>query len=151
MPPRRNAGLYVSSASVTDALFAELVQVFDTAQDFPEFPPWSGFIHPVPDSEWALGEQPAEIYARHRQTRFPEYLAKPVVVLDEQTARDKSVLVLSPLLTDDGVFVLHGVRFDARKVPGAAVNLSIGNQGLDDYYDIQFKGFETVDGEGSRI
>ncbi|KAH8109299.1 hypothetical protein DFH11DRAFT_1548427 [Phellopilus nigrolimitatus] len=86
------------------------------------------YIHPVPDSEWALGKQPAVIYARRRQMRLPQYLVKSVVILDEQTARDKSVLVVMPILMEDGIYVKHGVRFDARK---AVANLGISNRGLE--------------------
>ena len=68
----------------------------------------------------------------YRASRVPEYLAKPVVVADAQTAIDKSVLVLAPVLEENGEFVLYGVRFAAAKVPGAAMNIEISNQDIID-------------------
>ena len=124
--------LYVSSADVSARQRAQLQHAFDTAQDFPEIDPRPGYVRPVAHSEWALGRSAPEILARHREQHDAQFSAAPIVVLDARTARDSSVLLVSPVLGEGDELEFKSLRIDASRVPGAAVNIQLANQDLGD-------------------
>lgn len=97
----RKIALYISSANIGDEKRTEIQHAFDTAQDYDKVPPNPGYISHVPSQEWAIGLSPEDILARHRTQHVPQYAAKPIVILDQRTAEDGSVLVVAPVLNDE--------------------------------------------------
>ncbi|KAF8882278.1 hypothetical protein BD779DRAFT_938193 [Infundibulicybe gibba] len=138
--------LYVSSRSLSPNQLSSIQHTFDTAQDYPEIDPVPGWIRAVPSSEWAIGMSAEDIFARHSDSEETnsDYYFKPIVVLDDRTAEDESVLLVSPVLRDDDEWEFLAIRFSPDRVPGAAMNLSISNQTLEDYADVSTNGIETV-------
>lgn len=129
----RKVALYISSPNLSSSQQSQIQQEFDTAQDYPAVPPRPGYIEPVPSQEWAVGLSPEDILSRHRSQHVPQYAAKPIVILDDRTVEDGSILVVAPVLNDDtGAFEFKALRFVAGRVPAAAVNIQIGNQTLND-------------------
>ncbi|KAI0129091.1 hypothetical protein BJ170DRAFT_732742 [Xylariales sp. AK1849] len=90
----------------------------------------------------ANGLAPIEVWGLHWQSlhrRDAKVTGDPVVILDERTAQDNTILLLSspPAGYDNGTGVDGNVPLSLRlipeKVPIAAANLQIGNQTLDTY------------------
>ncbi|EIM90575.1 uncharacterized protein STEHIDRAFT_107355 [Stereum hirsutum FP-91666 SS1] len=112
----------------------DIQHAFDTARDYDKIPANPGYIEPVlPSQEWAIALSPEDILTRHRSQHVPQYAAKPIIILDARTANDGSVLVVAPVLNDEtGALDFKAIRFDAARVPAAALNIQIGNQSLND-------------------
>lgn len=94
-------------------------------------------------TNWALGLSQAEIWARHTAEWHPanyangeqdEWAHNPIVVVDDRTVRDGSVLVVDTDYEDGEEMrqVLKGVRFESVYVPVAVANLEIANLMLSD-------------------
>ncbi|KAF5337576.1 hypothetical protein D9758_016839 [Tetrapyrgos nigripes] len=133
--PQRNIALYVSSSAVTPELRAQIQQNFDTAPSAGGTSHRPGYIELVPDSDgWSVGMSPENIHRKHSEDYVPRYPRKPVVIMDERTAQDRSVLVVAPILdADTDQFKHMELRFVPSRVPDAAMNLEIGNQTLEEY------------------
>jgi hypothetical protein len=112
----RPVPLYTTSSEVSDGLIEELQATFHSAPSSP--PP--GLIQRVPNSEWAIGCSPTDILKRHREDHVREFTAKPLVIMDDQTARDKTVLLVEPRLGEDGAplqpIEARLLRFEPSKV-----------------------------------
>lgn len=61
-----------------------------------------------------------------------EWAQKPIVIADERTVSDGSVLVVDTVIEEDDSFTLKGVRFEAVHVPLTVANLEISNMSLDE-------------------
>lgn len=96
-------------------------------------------------TNWALGLSSDEIWTRHTAEWRPPNYAKgewdewarsPIVVVDERTVKDGSVLVVDTDYihdeSEEGRQALKGVRFEPVHVPVAVANLEIANLGLGD-------------------
>lgn len=130
----RKVALYISSRNVGEEKCTDIQHAFDTARDYDKIPANPGYIEPVlPSQEWAIALSPEDILTRHRSQHVPQYAAKPIIILDARTANDGSVLVVAPVLNDEtGALDFKAIRFDAARVPAAALNIQIGNQSLND-------------------
>ncbi|KAJ7148958.1 hypothetical protein C8R43DRAFT_1007799 [Mycena crocata] len=126
----RPVPLYTTSSEVSDALVEELQATFHSAPSSP--PP--GLIERVPNSDWAIGCSPTDILKRHREHHIREFAAKPLVILDNQTARDKTVLLVEPRLGEDGApqqpIEARWLRFEPSTVSVTAMNIKISNQSI---------------------
>ncbi|KAJ7672213.1 hypothetical protein DFH06DRAFT_1175659 [Mycena polygramma] len=124
--------LYTTSEQVNDGLIEELQITFHSAPSSP--PP--GLIQRVPNSDWAIGRSLSDILRRHREEHIREFAAKPLVILDDQTVADKTVLLVVPRLGEDGeplqLIEARWLRFEPSTVSITAVNLQIGNQSMDE-------------------
>lgn len=102
---QRKIATYTSDPAVTSDLQRELQQIFDTYKVFPEIDATVGYISLVPDSTWAFGLEPLNIWARHCKEDAPntEYCYKPIVIVDAQTVRDKTVLIVADFLNANDV------------------------------------------------
>ncbi|KAL0571437.1 hypothetical protein V5O48_010527 [Marasmius crinis-equi] len=130
----RKIALYVSSKDVTSEIRDQIQHDFDTTHDEGR-DPRPGWIELVSDSEsWSIGLSSQAIHEKHSAEYVPRYPRRPIVILDDRTARDRSVLVVCPTIseeTDD--WVHQELRFAPRRVPDTAINLVIGNQSLQEY------------------
>ena len=83
---QRKIATYISDSGVSTELRTELQHIFDTYQVFPEVPAQVGYISLVPDSTWALGLGPIDIWTRHRSEVAPQnvYCNKHIDILDAQ-------------------------------------------------------------------
>ncbi|KAJ7813389.1 hypothetical protein B0H14DRAFT_2853717 [Mycena olivaceomarginata] len=108
--------LYTTSSQVSNGLIEELQATFHSAPSSP--PP--GLIQRVPNSEWAIGCSPTDILKRHQEDHIREFTAKPLVIMDGQTARDKTVLLVEPRLGEDGAplqpIEARSLRFEPSKI-----------------------------------
>jgi len=129
--PERKIALYVSSSAVTPELQSQIQHDFDTTPGMAGTTR-PGWIEHVPNSKtWSIGLSPRDIHQRHSQEYVPQYPRKPIIILDERTVRDGSVLVVSPALNEETDQFEHAeLRFVPRMVPDTAANLVIGNQTL---------------------
>jgi hypothetical protein len=128
----RPVPLYTTSSEVNDGLIEELQATFHSAPSSP--PP--GLIQRVPNSDWAIGCSPTDILQRHREDHIREFTAKPLVILDDQTVRDKTVLLVEPQLGEDGAplqpIAARSLRFEPSTVSVMAMNLKISNQSIEE-------------------
>ncbi|THU87521.1 hypothetical protein K435DRAFT_867228 [Dendrothele bispora CBS 962.96] len=133
--PERKIALYVSSSAVTPECQAQIHHDFDTAPSVSGGQASPGWIEFVPESKtWSVGLSPEAIHTKHSEQFVPRYPRRPVIILDERTARDGSVLVVSPVVNEQtNQFEYSDLRFVSRRVPDAAMNLVIGNQTLAEY------------------
>ncbi|KAL0574563.1 hypothetical protein V5O48_007400 [Marasmius crinis-equi] len=129
--PERKIALYVSSKDVTPELRAQIQHDFDTTHDEGR-QPRPGWIELVPDSEsWSIGLSSQAIHQKHSDEYVPHYPRRPIVIMDDRTARDHSVLVVSPVVSEQTDQFEHAeLRFVPHRVPDTAMNLVIGNQTL---------------------
>ncbi|KAF7348716.1 hypothetical protein MVEN_01390500 [Mycena venus] len=128
----RPVPLYTTSSEVSDGLIEELQTTFHSAPSSP--PP--GLIRRVPNSGWAIGCSPTDVLKRHREDHIREFTAKPLVILDDQTVRDKTVLLVEPRLGEDGAplqpIEARSLRFEPSTVSVTAMNLKISNQSIEE-------------------
>ncbi|KAJ7711327.1 hypothetical protein B0H16DRAFT_1628993 [Mycena metata] len=128
----RPVPLYTTSSEVSDGLIEELQTTFHSAPSSP--PP--GLIQRVPNSDWAIGRSPTDVLKRHREDHVREFSTKPLVIMDDQTARDKTVLLVEPRLGEDGAplqpIEARSLRFEPSKVSVTAMNLKISNQSIEE-------------------
>lgn len=127
-----NVATYISSSNITPDLYKELQHIFNTYKVFPEIDAMEGYIAPAPDSSWAIGLNPLGIFARHQEENVSRYLYDPVVILDEQTARDMSVVIVSGVINEQEQEEAKMLRIAPQMVQVVASNLEIANQALDD-------------------
>jgi len=129
--PEPNIALYISSSAVSPELQAQIQHDFDTTPGMAGNAR-PGWIEHVPNSHtWSIGLSPQDIHQRHSQQYVPLYPRRPIIILDERTARDRSVLVVAPMLNEETDEFEHAeLRFVPRMVPDTAANLVIGNQTL---------------------
>ncbi|KAI0073267.1 hypothetical protein K474DRAFT_232529 [Panus rudis PR-1116 ss-1] len=126
--------LYISSDAVTPEIQAEIQHIFDTYPCL-GITPDPGYIKQVPASDWAKGLKPLEIYDEHGRDH-PVFRPSPIVILDERTAKDKSVVIVDEDWgeeeDEDGnqKLVPKSLRCVPEWVQMVVVNLSIGNQNL---------------------
>lgn len=137
MTPRRNqVALYVSSPNADTKIIDALQNTFDHPQDYPEIPTQPNYIHHLTEAnEWSmtgnLNVGYEQIYERHRKENYPAFYAKPIIILDERTTKDRTVVMVSPTLDDNsGRFVTKWFRLVPEKV--VAMNLQISNQDIND-------------------
>ncbi|TCD67577.1 hypothetical protein EIP91_012207 [Steccherinum ochraceum] len=138
-PPRRVA-LYISGRSITPSQTTALIHTFDTHQEWPTIPPMQDLFQCMENAEWALGLASSEIYARHceamkaSETFRAAWLYKPVVILDDRTATDETVVMAGTVMREDGESEYGDMRIVKEKVNSAAVNIQIGNQTLWEFW-----------------
>ncbi|EJD35587.1 hypothetical protein AURDEDRAFT_188671 [Auricularia subglabra TFB-10046 SS5] len=138
--------LYQTCAIPADVL-QRIQHALDTnGQDgFP--PPGHISLTAAPDA--THGMTPAQIHAHHWSALPPDTVGSPIVIMDEQTLRDDTLLVVAAKpepddSEDEGDPALDafelgagsgilGVRFAPAAVPLTVVNLQIGNQDLTSY------------------
>ncbi|TCD68426.1 hypothetical protein EIP91_010827 [Steccherinum ochraceum] len=142
MVERRNQiALYVSSASVTAAQVQRLQHIFDTFQELPEVPVMPDFIHAVDGATWALNLDPEPIYKKHKSDYSPEYFEAPILILDERSAKDDTVVVVHPEYVDQDTYKHIQLRSVPEKVSLLVANLEIANTDL-------FEMSEDLDADG---
>lgn len=130
MAERRNQiALYISSASVTAAQVQRLQHIFDTFQELPEVPLTPGYIHAV-DATWALNLDPEAIYNKHKSDYSSVYFEAPILILDERSATDDTVVVVPPDYVDKDTYNHMQLRCAPEKVSLLAANLEIANTDL---------------------
>lgn len=136
---------YISDPGVSPELHQELQQIFDTYKVFPEVDVTADYISLVPDSSWALGLDPLEIWTRHQRENAPkpEYCQQPVVILDAQTVRDRTVLIVADFENEDEVSEVGILRIAPPMVQLVASNLEIVNQTIDEV-SIAFTSWRTL-------
>ncbi|KAL0573768.1 hypothetical protein V5O48_008183 [Marasmius crinis-equi] len=125
--------LYVSSKDVTPDLCAQIQQDFDTANGS-QGPCYVRFV--LGSDNWTIGLSPEEIHHKHSAEYTPEsrHVLRPIVVLDERTAKDRSVVIVSPgVSAQTNEFGHAELRFVPSRAPDAVANLEIGNQTLREY------------------
>ena len=106
---------------------AKLSSLLDTFNASPYCPQPDNIIPSAP-ADATHGMTPAEIYTHH-WSKIPETAGisgDPVVVLDEQTLKDDTVVVVSQV--EDNTPLM--LRFVPDQAPLAVSNLQIGNQDL---------------------
>lgn len=135
IPPRQVA-LYVSSPLITPSQVTDLICVFHTHQEWPTIPPMQDLFHCVDNAEWALGLPSQDIYARHCEAMKASaefraaWLFRPVMILDDRTVSDETVLMASNVMREDGESEYGDMRTVKERVNSAAANIQIGNQTL---------------------
>ena len=130
---RHQVALYVASLDVSQDCLDRLQRIFDTSQDYPEIPPNPGYIHHIVEADtWANDLGLEEIYERHRREYYPTFYAKPIALVDRRTSEDESVILVAPELGESGEFETKWLRIDSVRVVGAAMNLEISKQSVDD-------------------
>jgi hypothetical protein len=125
--------LYVSDPAVTPELRAQIQHHFDTAPTVGrQNNPRPDYIEFVPGSDtWSIGMSSKDIHEKHSQEYVPRYPRKPIIILDERSAKDSSVLVIALIVDEETDEFKHmETRFVPSRVPDAAMNLEIGNQTL---------------------
>lgn len=130
---RNQVALYVSSSKINSELLKALLNIFNSSQDYPEIPPRPDYICHLPEADiWSLNAGYEQIYKKHRTEYYPAFYAKPIVIADERTSEDKTIVMVSPELQDSGEFVTRWFRIVPERVVGAAANLQISNQDIND-------------------
>jgi len=71
-----------------------------------------------------------EIYRRHSEERRKGFWRSPIIVMDDRTAKDKSVVLVAHSLLPRGRAVLKAVRFDPTQVVSACMNLEVANMDI---------------------
>lgn len=124
---RSQVASYVSSSAVSAELAARVEHAFDTSEN-------PGLIRPIRCSDylWALGYSPEMIYERHEAYwRCEDTYSGPIIILDERTARDESVLMVDTEPYEDGEgkksWALKSMRCTGGWAPAVAANLVISN------------------------
>lgn len=116
--------LLYSTCPIPDIKLSALLATFNASQYCPQ----PDNIAPSTSADATHGMSPAEIYAHH-WSKIPETAGisgDPIVVLDEQTIIDDTVLVVSQGEDDEPLML----RFIPEQAPLAVSNLQIGNQEL---------------------
>ncbi|KAF5358587.1 hypothetical protein D9758_007711 [Tetrapyrgos nigripes] len=134
--PERNIALYISSSSITPERRAQIQHALDTTStEHGQGPARPGWIEFVPDSNtWSIGMSSQDVHQKHSQENVPHYPRRPIIILDERTAQDGTLLVVSPAVDEETDQWKHvELRFALRRVPDTAMNLVIGNQTLEEY------------------
>lgn len=131
----RKIALYITTPKLSQQQQGQIQHEFDTSTDDPSsLEP--GYIDPVPSQEWAIGLSPEDIFSRHK-LQHPEgyslYAINPIVIFDDRTVDDGSVLVVSTRYNDEtDAWECGTLRFEAGRVPLTAANLEISNQALNE-------------------
>lgn len=147
MSPTRIA-LYITSRSLTHQHLSAIVQTFDIGRPDSSLDPYPDYIRPrlpiSPTSQpgnsstnWALDLSIEAVWARHKsEYRAPEagesaeWAENPIVIADERTLRDESVLVVDRVYDEEAENEVLGVRFEPADVPLTVANLEIANMDL---------------------
>ena len=98
---------------MTPGQIQRLQYIFDTYQELPELPPLKDVVE---DAAWAVDMDPQSIYQRHEAGSHSKYIAGLLVILDEQTAKDDTVMIVSPELLDEEEVHMQ-MRCTPEKVP----------------------------------
>lgn len=112
-----------------------LLDILNESEDSPQ--PGHFNLAPLDESEGLASIEVWGLHWKSLHTRDATVAANPVVILDGQTLKDDTVVVMScrPLGYDDGTGPESNaplsLRFIPEMVPLAVVNLQIGNQTLD--------------------
>lgn len=134
MSQRMKNALYISSPAITPADVERFYRIFDTEVESAMYDPVSDYIRAIEGATWALNLAPKDIYARHLEEvhQHPVFLRDPVVIMDDQTAKDESLLLLYPEHGDGGD-ILQEMRVAPRSLTPVLQNLEISNM---DFYEV---------------
>jgi len=129
--------LYVSSLAITPADVQRFHRIFDTEPESALYDPVPTYIRAVEDATWALNLDPKAIYQKHREENNAAFLRDPVVIMDDRTARDESLLLLYPEYEDydaetPSTYKLQEMRVAPRSLTPILQNLEISNM---DFYE----------------
>lgn len=138
-PPR--IALYITTRSLTHQHLSAIVQAFDIGRPGSSLDPCPDYIRPrLPISptfqpgnsptNWALDLSIEAVWARHKSDEDTEWANHPIVIADERTLRDGSILVVDIVYDEEAENEVLGVRFEPADVPLTVANLEIANMDL---------------------
>ncbi|THH32361.1 hypothetical protein EUX98_g1803 [Antrodiella citrinella] len=143
-PERQRNAIYVSSPAIIPADIERFYRIFDTEAESDAYDPFPDYIRAVEDATWALNLDPKSIYERHVADKNAAFISDPVVIMDDRTAKDESLLLLSmapdyanlPPDTDwDGEYSLQEMRVAPRSLTPILQNLEISNMEFNEFAD----------------
>ena len=147
---QRNA-VYVSSPKITPEDIERFYHIFDTEVESDSYDPVADYIRAVPDATWAHNLDPQAIYARHRELNNSAFLLQPVVIMDDRTKEDDTVLLLYPVHDydeegggDDLDYKVQELRCAPRSLTPVLQNLEIGNMDFEEVLHVSIYAFTPV-------